>query len=126
MNQRSNFPTVLFSVFAMSIIMTAVHDEAGAERYRYIDSSGNIRWADSILQVPQRYREQVTQPTPVPDEKTYKWLLEKKRKQEQEKKKREQEEERQRREEEKKAKAEERKKELKKKRRKKTQPEEEE
>jgi hypothetical protein len=101
-------------------------EEACAERYRYIDSSGNIRWADSILQVPQRYRDQVTQPTPAPDEKTYKWLLDQKRKQDQEKKKREQEEERQQREEEKRVKAEERKKELEKKKRKKAQPQEEE
>jgi len=37
-----------------------------AERFRYMDSAGNIRFADSIDQVPRQYREQIYPPTPTP------------------------------------------------------------
>jgi hypothetical protein len=39
---------------------------ASAQQFRYMDSSGNIHFVDSVYQVPQRYREQVITPTPVP------------------------------------------------------------
>jgi hypothetical protein len=39
---------------------------AFAQQHRYMDSSGNIHFVDSLSQVPQRYREQVVPPTPTP------------------------------------------------------------
>jgi hypothetical protein len=45
---------------------------AEAQRYRYVDQSGNIHFVDSWKQVPREYREQIVPatPTPVLDEKT--------------------------------------------------------
>jgi hypothetical protein len=37
-----------------------------AQSLRYMDSSGNVRFADSIKEVPKEYREQIYPPTPTP------------------------------------------------------------
>ncbi|GEM_PF-6566002 len=37
-----------------------------AQRFRYIDSAGNIIFVDSISEVPPKYRDQVLPPTPTP------------------------------------------------------------
>ena len=39
---------------------------AGADQLRYMDRSGNIRFADSIDQVPRQYRQQIYPATPTP------------------------------------------------------------
>lgn len=40
-----------------------------AQPFRFMDEAGNLHWADSIDEVPFRYRNQILVPTPVP---TYK------------------------------------------------------
>lgn len=40
-----------------------------AQPFRFMDEAGNLHWADSIEEVPFRYRNQILVPTPVP---TYK------------------------------------------------------
>jgi type IV secretory pathway VirB10-like protein len=39
---------------------------AQAERYRYVDSSGNIHFVNSLKQVPREYMHQIMTPTPRP------------------------------------------------------------
>jgi hypothetical protein len=50
--------------------------DASAQRYKYMDNSGNIHFVDSFKQVPREFREQVVPPTPTPvlDEKGRKQL----------------------------------------------------
>lgn len=48
----------------LSILSGAV--ESKADQLRYMDSSGNIRFADSLDQVPRQYRPQIYHPTPTP------------------------------------------------------------
>lgn len=40
--------------------------DATAERYRYVDSSGNIHFVNSLKQVPRQYMHQIMTPTPRP------------------------------------------------------------
>lgn len=40
--------------------------EAVAERYRYVDSSGNIHFVNNLKQVPNQYMHQIMTPTPRP------------------------------------------------------------
>lgn len=40
--------------------------EVSAQRYRYMDGSGNIHFVDSWKQVPREFREQIVPPTPTP------------------------------------------------------------
>jgi type IV secretory pathway VirB10-like protein len=40
--------------------------DAHAQRYRYMDGSGNIHFVDSLSDVPRQYREQLVPPTPTP------------------------------------------------------------
>lgn len=40
--------------------------DAYAQHYRYMDSSGNIHFVDSLSDVPRQYREQLVPPTPTP------------------------------------------------------------
>jgi hypothetical protein len=49
----------------ISSFFTVFLSSASAQQVRYIDSSGNIHFVDSINKVPQRYRLQVATPTPV-------------------------------------------------------------
>jgi hypothetical protein len=44
----------------------AASGEVSAQQYRYMDSSGNINFVDSLSDVPRRYREQIVPPTPTP------------------------------------------------------------
>lgn len=57
--------TVLLSVLA-ALSVLALSVASHAERFRYMDSSGNIRFAESIDQVPRQYRQQIYPPTPTP------------------------------------------------------------
>ncbi len=41
-------------------------DISHGQSLRYMDSSGNLRFADSIKDVPKEYREQIYPPTPTP------------------------------------------------------------
>lgn len=50
------------AVVSVGLLVATSH----AERFRYMDSSGNIRFADSIDQVPRQYRQQIYPPTPTP------------------------------------------------------------
>ena len=51
-----------------SVAVASVFDAplAIAQSLRYMDSSGNLRFADSIKDVPREYREQIYPPTPTP------------------------------------------------------------
>lgn len=40
--------------------------EAIAQRYRYVDSSGNIHFVNNLKQVPKQYMHQIMTPTPRP------------------------------------------------------------
>lgn len=53
---------VAISIVFLGALAVASH----AERFRYMDGSGNIRFADSIDQVPRQYRQQIYPPTPTP------------------------------------------------------------
>lgn len=48
--------SLLFLVMGLTV--------AEAQSYRYIDSSGNIHFVDSLGEVPRQYREQIVPPTP--------------------------------------------------------------
>jgi len=39
---------------------------ARAEQLRYMDTSGNIHFVDTLAEVPKKYRDQVIPPTPAP------------------------------------------------------------
>lgn len=80
-----------------------------------MDESGNIFWADSVREVPAKYRHQLLKPTPVRSgkeaEREYKEYLQKKKKAEQEKKKEQEERKKQEKEEKKRKEKEEKEKE---------------
>jgi hypothetical protein len=69
---------LLFAYILIGVFTTC----AEAQRYRYVDGSGNIHFVDSWKEVPRQYREQIVPatPTPVLDEKT---IRERQRKREQ-------------------------------------------
>lgn len=54
-------------------------DDSVAQRYRYMDSSGNIHFVESLKEVPYQYRQQIVPatPTPVLDEKTLRRMQQK-------------------------------------------------
>jgi hypothetical protein len=57
----------LFRVtFILSACLFASPFDAQAQRYRYMDSSGNIHFVDSLGDVPRQYRQQLVAPTPTP------------------------------------------------------------
>jgi type IV secretory pathway VirB10-like protein len=56
----------LFVVVASLVVGTNYARPCAAQQVRYMDSSGNIHFVDNVNKVPQRYREQVMTPTPVP------------------------------------------------------------
>jgi hypothetical protein len=47
-------------------LLAACSGQAQAQQVRYMDSSGNIHFVDSLSEVPARYREQIVPPTPTP------------------------------------------------------------
>jgi hypothetical protein len=55
-------------LFCAVVVIVAIgsSNSAIADQLRYMDSSGNIIFVDSLNQVPTRYRDQVVPPTPVP------------------------------------------------------------
>lgn len=57
---------VIIAVCGAFIVFTATGPEARAQQIRYMDSSGNIHFVDSLSEVPPRYREQIVPPTPTP------------------------------------------------------------
>jgi hypothetical protein len=67
--------TILF--VALSLAFCA--DAAFAQRYRYMDGSGNIHFVESLKEVPYQYRQQIVPatPTPVLDEKTLRRMQQK-------------------------------------------------
>ena len=55
------------SIFLIVCALVAVcNSDAHAQRYRYMDGSGNIHFVDSLSDVPRQYREQLVPPTPTP------------------------------------------------------------
>ena len=58
---------VMFGV-CVSVVISGVAGAkvACAQSLRYMDSSGNLHFADSIKEVPKQYREQIYPPTPTP------------------------------------------------------------
>ena len=50
----------------LTALLIATPFEVQAQRYRYMDSSGNIHFVDSLADVPRQYREQLVPPTPTP------------------------------------------------------------
>lgn len=50
----------------MILFVLVLSQPARAESVMYIDSSGNIHFADSITQIPPEYRWQALPPTPGP------------------------------------------------------------
>jgi hypothetical protein len=62
MNLYRRVCTVVVLIAALFLVDTS----AEAQRFRYIDSSGNIHFVDSLSQVPERYMSQVVPPTPTP------------------------------------------------------------
>lgn len=60
----------------LAIVCALAPWSAEAQRYKYMDSSGNIHFVDSWKQVPREFREQIIPPTPTPalDDKTRRQL----------------------------------------------------
>ena len=56
---------LLSSLFVLSLSLLSP-PKAEAQRYRYMDSSGNLHFVDSIGDIPRQYRQQVFPPTPTP------------------------------------------------------------
>jgi tetrahydromethanopterin S-methyltransferase subunit A len=60
-----NLSTVVIALFIF-VVASLCSPGVEAQQFRYMDSSGNIHFVESVNQVPPRYREQVMTPTPVP------------------------------------------------------------
>jgi type IV secretory pathway VirB10-like protein len=56
--------TKYFFVLALALIVTC--RSAISDQVRYMDSSGNIHFVESLSRVPSQYRQQVIPPTPIP------------------------------------------------------------
>jgi hypothetical protein len=56
----------LVTALAVLGVLWGCSSESKAQQVRYMDSSGNIHFVDSLSEVPPRYREQVVPPTPTP------------------------------------------------------------
>lgn len=56
---------LLTSLFALFVSLVCPL-QAEAQRYRYMDSSGNLHFVDSLGDIPRQYRQQVVPPTPTP------------------------------------------------------------
>lgn len=50
----------------LCLLLVSLPFNAEAQRYRYMDSSGNIHFVDSLGDVPRQYRQQLVAPTPTP------------------------------------------------------------
>jgi hypothetical protein len=55
---------VRVSAILVGVLLSTIVRDAFGEGFRYIDSSGNIHFVDSLGQVPRQYREQLIPPTP--------------------------------------------------------------
>ncbi len=55
----------IISLLALTLLSLCARD-AHAQQYRYMDSSGNIHFVDSLGDVPRQYRQQLVPPTPTP------------------------------------------------------------
>lgn len=56
--------TIRAAIFVASCVL--VTSSVYADQIRYMDNSGNLRFVDSIAQVPRQYREQIYPATPTP------------------------------------------------------------
>ncbi len=56
-------PFILTVICFISLLYSP---EAMAQRYRYVDSSGNIHFVNNLKQVPKQYMHQIMTPTPRP------------------------------------------------------------
>jgi len=55
----------IIPIFALTLLSLLACD-AHAQQYRYMDSSGNIHFVDSLGDVPRQYRQQLVPPTATP------------------------------------------------------------
>lgn len=58
-----SIPVMCVGVLLVSVTLSL---KSQAQSLRYMDSSGNVRFADSIKEVPREYREQIYPATPTP------------------------------------------------------------
>lgn len=63
---RVSLVTMKRTVLILLLLPVAIRGfgVAHAQSYRFVDSSGNIHFVDSIGEVPRQYREQIIPPTP--------------------------------------------------------------
>jgi hypothetical protein len=61
-----NFKLGSFIGASVCVTMLGLMQASLSQSLRYMDSSGNLRFADSIKEVPKQYREQIYPPTPTP------------------------------------------------------------
>ena len=59
----TRIPFILTLCCFMSLLYSPA---AMAQRYRYVDSSGNIHFVNNLKQVPKQYMHQIMTPTPRP------------------------------------------------------------
>jgi hypothetical protein len=57
----SRIPSLVALVWLVALV-----PDGEAQRFRYMDSSGNIHFVETLNDVPRQYRQQVVQPTPTP------------------------------------------------------------
>jgi hypothetical protein len=76
---------VITKRLVISLVLAFNTTSVLGERFKYIDSSGNIIFVDSLYDVPAKYRNQVLAPTPTPTEEQRRWLEERLRRAENEK-----------------------------------------
>jgi hypothetical protein len=51
---------------AALVWLVALVPDGEAQRFRYMDASGNIHFVETINDVPRQYRQQIVPPTPTP------------------------------------------------------------
>ncbi|MEY4701447.1 MAG: hypothetical protein RL326_1634 [Pseudomonadota bacterium] len=61
-----NVACVCLITASICVIGFSEVETSHGQSLRYMDSSGNLHFADSIKEVPKQYREQIYPPTPTP------------------------------------------------------------
>lgn len=61
-----NLTLVGFMSASVCLTLMGFVEASYSQSLRYMDSSGNLHFADSIQEVPKQYREQIYPPTPTP------------------------------------------------------------
>ena len=74
----NSFHLILLSLLTVGVVTLSSPTISHAQAVNYVDESGNIYFADSIRDVPQRYRYQLVTPTPWPLDKHGKPIIPKK------------------------------------------------